>query len=101
MPIPITPTTPPKNGPFGGQPWWVQAIAWLGIPGVLVLYLVYSGVENVPAIRRSAERNTDEILRNREMIQALTQQSQINTRILQRICANTGKTDDERQRCFD
>jgi hypothetical protein len=83
------------------MPWWVRAIAIIGIPGVLVIYLVYIGAQEVPAIRRSAERNGEEVLQNRELIRQHGLQLDSMYRMMQRLCSNTARSEEERGRCFD
>ena len=103
MPGPITsPLSRPHNGgDWASMPWWVRAIAVIGVPGVLTLYLVYSGVQEVPATRRASELAVQEILRNREIMREHEVRDQANFRLLQRICSNTARNADERDRCFD
>ena len=83
------------------MPWWVRAIAVIGVPGVLTLYLVYSGVQELPQTRRLGEQTLQEVLRNREMLREHEIREQTTYRLLQRICTNTAKTPDERNSCFD
>jgi len=84
-----------------GMPWWVRAIAIIGIPGVLAIYLVYVGAQELPSIRRAAEQTEREVVANREVIRGLITQTDALQRTVQRICYNTAKTDAERDRCFD
>jgi hypothetical protein len=92
----------PSNGTdWSAMPWWVRAIAVIGVPGVLVLYLVYSGVQELPATRRASEQAVTEVLQNREMLREHRLESQATFRLLQRICTNTARTQDERNSCFD
>lgn len=84
-----------------GMPWWVRAVAIIGIPGMLAIYLVYIGAQELPSIRRAAEQSEKEVLRNREVISSLATQVEALGRQVQRICYNTAKTDAERDRCFD
>lgn len=83
------------------MPWWVRAVAIIGIPGMLAIYLVYIGAQELPSIRRAAEQSEKEVLRNREVISSLATQVEALGRQVQRICYNTAKTDAERDRCFD
>jgi hypothetical protein len=95
------PRRPHNGSDWTSMPWWVRAIAVIGVPGVLTLYLVYSGVQEVPATRRASEQAVQEILRNREIMREHEIREQSNFRLLQRICINTAKTQDERNSCFD
>jgi hypothetical protein len=83
------------------MPWWVRAVAIIGIPGMLATYLVYIGAQEIPTIRRSMEQAQLEVMRNREVLIRMEVRMDVVLRQLQRICYATAKTDSDRDRCFD
>lgn len=89
-----------RNG-NGVLPWWVRAIAVVGIPGALALYLVYVGAQLAPRILATAEAAHSESIRTRELLREHIQSEEQMYRLLQRICSNAARGDDDRQRCFD
>jgi hypothetical protein len=96
-----------SRGDSGGDPWlsgvppWVKAVAVVGIPGVIALFLVYQVASQLPKLEErqvAIEKSLD------QQSQAVKQESvkmDQMFRTLQRICSNTAKTDEDRQRCFD
>jgi hypothetical protein len=91
---------PPANGTLS-LPLWARVIALVGIPGAIALFLVYMGAQTLPSIQtelqtlRIAYEKTQDT--QREMV---AKQLEI-IRLLQRVCTNTAKTDQERAKCFD
>lgn len=84
-----------------GVPAWVKAVAVVGIPGVIALFLVYQVASQLPKIeeRQAAiEKSLDD---ERESVKAQSAKMDQMFRTLQRICSNTARTEDDRQRCFD
>jgi hypothetical protein len=84
-----------------GVPSWVKAVAVVGIPGVIALFLVYQVASQLPKIeeRQAAiEKSLDD---QRESARQQSAKMDQMFRTLQRICSNTAKTADDRQRCFD
>jgi hypothetical protein len=98
---PLEPLSEATRDFASSMPWWVRAVAIIGIPGVLVIYLVWMGAQEVPSIRRITEQNGAETIRSREMIREQSIQIERTYRMIQRVCSNTAKTDEERLRCFD
>ena len=82
-------------------PQWVKAIAVIGVPGAIALYLVWMGGQILPRVQQEIILNREESNKTQDMLREhLTQQSE-NYRLLMRICANTAKTPLERGQCFD
>jgi hypothetical protein len=84
-----------------GVPSWVKAVAVVGIPGVIALFLVYQVASQLPKIeeRQAAiEKSLDD---EREAVKAQSAKMDQMFRTLQRICSNTAKTGEDGQRCFD
>lgn len=92
----------PRDGStLAGLPAWVRAVAIIGVPSAIALFLVWMGATEIPRIRQIAEANRvndEQILRNQAAI--LSSEEQL-LRVTQRVCSQTARTDDERTRCFD
>lgn|SRR5678816_989976 len=86
---------------LAGVPSWVKAIAVVGIPGAIALFLVYQVASQLPKIEERQASIEKQLEQQREAIKAETVRMEQVYRQLQRICSNTAKTDDDRQRCFD
>ena len=82
-------------------PIWVRALGVIGIPGAIAVFLVWIFAQDVPRISRLVEANTTELDAQRELLKAQQIKTDETFRLLQRICNNTAKTEEERQRCFD
>lgn len=71
----------------GGAPWWVKALATVGVPSTIALYLVWSMVNGVTlgitAHATAAERS-----------------SNIMVNMLIQNCINGSDTRDEEEACF-
>jgi hypothetical protein len=92
---------PADDGAFAGLPLWSRVAAMVGIPGTIAFFLVWVGAQSLPAIKTDLAAYHAEAERNHQLyVQALVQQAE-TYRLLQRICSNVSKTDEERQRCFD
>lgn len=91
-----------RNGSWAEQlPPWGRAIAVVGIPGVIAIFLVWTVASDLPSIARNVETVRIEVLANREMLKQQNIRTEATFRLLQRICSNTAKDQYERQRCFD
>ena len=96
------PVPPATNG----RDWtslrsWSQAIGIIGIPGAIAIFLVYVGATEIPKIARQQEQLQTAVNDNRARLAELNVIADDLMRHLQRICSNTAKDDDARQRCFD
>jgi len=89
------------NGHTGVIKAWTQAIAIIGIPGAIAVYLVYMGSTELPNIRRQNETIIQEMRQTRERTEELIKLTNVMISIGQRICWNAAKDDNARQRCFD
>ena len=82
-------------------PVWGRVLALIGIPGAIAVFLVWQGASELPRLTRQQAELTAELTR----LQSQLQQAQVTIgqqrRLLQRICINTSKSDEERERCFD
>ncbi len=91
-------TGPSPEAPL---PLWLQAIKTLGTTGAIAVFLVWVGSNELPKITRQTEVNAQSIVQMQEQIRQQTEMIAANFRMLQRLCANTAKTEDERTRCFE
>jgi hypothetical protein len=91
----------PAPTAFEGLPVWMRGAAIIGIPGVIAFFLVWVFAQSVPKIQAEIESFRLEAEKTRGVLQMQATQTEQVYRILQRICANAAKSDDERSRCFD
>lgn len=82
-------------------PAWLKAIVTLGVPGAIAVFLVWVGSQELPRLNRQSVVTHETVMQLKEDTRLVIEQLQTNYRMLQRLCANTAKTDDERSRCFD
>jgi hypothetical protein len=82
-------------------PWWVRAIAVIGIPGAIAVYLVFVGATEIPKIKTEITATRVEVLTLQKLMYEHIEQDAALHRMLQRICSNTAKNEDAKQRCFD
>lgn len=87
-------------GLLTGVPTWMKAAAYLGVPTLISLFLVWQEALRLPKIE-------DSITKLEQMLELQVQQGALRDakqdqilRTLQGICVNTAKTDDDRRRCF-
>ena len=89
------------GGAFAGLPIWARILATVGIPGAIAFFLVWIGAQTLPAIQAELTSYRTQVERNHQLYQQQATQAEQTYRLLQRICSNVAKTDEERQRCFD
>lgn len=82
-------------------PVWLKAIVTLGVPGAIAIFLVWVGSQELPRLNQQAMLTHAEVMQLKDHMRSVLDQMQTNYRMLQRLCSNTAKTDDERTRCFD
>jgi hypothetical protein len=89
----------------GGMPSWanilLRTVGLVGVPSVIALFLVYQNSLWGPRLQALAEDTRTDIAQVRKMQDQQAIKNDQIYRLLQRICSNTAKTADERQRCFD
>src|SRR5262245_61956361 len=88
-------------GPFTGLPAWARVVALVGIPGAIALFTVWIGFSTLPKLEAELIAMRLESERNRLAVQQQVTQGEQMYRLMQRICSNSAKNDDERNRCFD
>lgn len=92
----------PQNGNVTvSLPLWLQAIKTLGTTGAIAVFLVWVGSNELPKIARQTVINAEAIARLHDMVRQQEEHSAALLRLLQRVCANTAKTENERLKCFD
>jgi len=87
----------------GGPSWstMIRAVGLIGVPSVIAMWLVYQGSLWSPKIYAETVEVHQTQAQERQLIdQQIAKEDQIY-RLLQRICSNTARTPDDRQRCFD
>jgi hypothetical protein len=82
-------------------PIWLKGIVTLGVPGAIAIYLVWVGSNELPRLNRQTMLTHEEVVRLKESAHEQMEQLRSNYRMLQRLCSNTSKNDDERSRCFE
>lgn len=82
-------------------PMWARAIAIIGIPGAIAVYLVWFGSNEIPRISEQQRTTNQEIVNVRELLSDQREDAAALFRMMQRICSNVARNDDERNRCFD
>lgn len=90
-----------RRSPLGDLPWWVRAIAIIGVPSAIAVFLVYVGAMEVPKIKAEQIATKVEVVENQRLLALQAEQNAAIYRMLVRVCSNTSHTEDERQRCFE
>jgi len=80
-----------------GMPWWLKAIYTLGIPSALATYLVYFLVTTVIGNQRKMEENLN--LLSADYAYTVKSMQKLEF-LMERICSNTTKNQQERNNCF-
>jgi hypothetical protein len=86
---------------FAGLPLWSRVVAMVGIPGAIAFFLVWMGAQTLPQIQADMNAFRVGLERQHALYEQQVRSSEETFRLLQRICSNSAKTDEERQRCFD
>jgi hypothetical protein len=96
---------PNGNGGLSQLPGWLRGVTLLvvqfGIPGVIALFLVYVGAQQIPRIGAIVEATNTRVAELEKQLAASDARQAELYRMLQRICSNTARHEDERGRCFD
>lgn len=90
----------------------VRAIRDLGIPGVIAIFLVWTGAKTVPALQSAVEALRDEHVATRETIRAEQQQNRdlvrnliaredLRLRLMRKICLKLATDQRERDSCYE
>ena len=84
-----------------GLPQWARVVALVGVPSAIAMGLVYALATFATGGLMELHQQLD--VHARVMIlhdEEAKRGTEAITRVLYRICLNTAKTDDERQRCI-
>lgn len=88
-------------GGHGGIPPWAKGIATIGTTAAIALILVYALTKQLPdLVARQSAIETALIVHQKSADQQTAMLSQV-LRVMQRVCSNTARNEEERQRCFD
>ena len=106
-PLHMGPERRAKQGRLDGQPWQVRAIAFVGIPGAIALFLVYALVQQIEghqtahdqALKDHAEAAT--ISAAADMVYRASQERQAQRLVdlMQKICVRVSKTNADQEAC--
>jgi hypothetical protein len=80
---------------------WARVVGLVGIPGTIALFAVWVGSQSIPKMQTEIS-----VLREAIQLQTVAQQQLVvkaeeHTRLLQKICSASFKSEEEKQRCFD
>jgi hypothetical protein len=92
------------NGAFNGMPWWVRAIALIGLPGVAAGWLIYFLTTHVDASHVAQEKAVtsiaSEIAIHAKDTVHMIQQLELLKHVAQAACVNDADTQQERMACL-
>ena len=96
------------NDIFGGMPWWVKAIAVVGIPSLISVGVVYTNeyrlainvASNGKAITELQSLTSEHDRKVRESFTILEIQGKENEKLLRMICMGVQKTEEAKQGCW-
>lgn len=89
------------DGFLAELPVWVRAVAVVGIPGAIAFFLVWIGANTIPKMQQEITILQQQHALMQQLESQRDQRAEDLYRLMQRICANTAKDNQERQRCFD
>lgn len=91
-----------------GMPMWVKAtvavsraVVTLGVSSAIAIFLVWMLASDLPRLSREVAANTARLDQLQRALEDQKVRQDATFRLLQRICANTAKTETAGQRCFD
>lgn len=92
-----------------GMPWWVRAIAYIGVPSAMAIYLVYFLANNVSAQQTNISTAlATHVLESRvaaEQLKVLEQEHRTSNthveRLLEILCLQGAKTTTDRRDCVN
>lgn len=107
----VLPPSPNGNGRdvFAGMPWWVRAIALVGVPALISMGLVFYGSLNIAGnvtanghavamLAQDAQLHDQRVMSRFEQLQ---RSADTQTRILRSICQSVARTDLQREKCTE
>lgn len=81
-------------------PVWVRALAIVGVPSGIAVFLVWIGAQDLPRIKADIAALRSDVNFNRKLLEDLRAQNSEILQMERRICAAVYR-DDTRSRCFD
>lgn len=89
------------NGLLSGMPGWAKAVAVIGLPGIIALFLVWVGAKSLPAIQRDIIVLNQQQVQIQQLLVEHNRQAERLQSIMQQVCANTANRDPiKEQLCF-
>lgn len=86
------------------MPWWVKAIGFIGVPSAIAIYLVVALVRGiVPALMDGNKLLIEHIGQMNSFVSGQQEIKNQNTdilRVLKTSCANSAKTEMDREKCL-
>lgn len=80
---------------------WARAIAVVGIPGAIAIFLVWIGANEIPKITARTEATYQQTLANRDLLRELNAKQDEQLRLMRWICAGVQQIQDDRRQCFE
>lgn len=90
-----------EDGFLSGIPPWVRAIAVVGIPGAIALWVVWIGSNTLPALQKEMTIMNVQVAHTNELLQQNQQKSESLYLMMQRVCSAAARTDEARAACFE
>lgn len=90
-----------NNGLLAGIPAWIRAIAIVGIPGAIALWVVWIGSQTLPEMTKEMVAVRAELAHTNQLLTESQQRSENLYRMMQRVCSASARTDEVRSACFD
>lgn len=84
-----------------GLPQWIKAVAIIGIPGLISIYLVWLGGQTLPRIEQGLLLLKSDVAKNQELVREIRGKQDEMYRLQLRTCAIAAKTDFQRGQCYD
>ena len=86
---------------LSGFPWWVRAIAVIGIPGAIAGFMVYIMAMSIPSMQKEITVLGQEHIQMQRVVIDQNEQNKRLYGIMQQVCANTSKDSLKERLCFD
>lgn len=90
-----------RRAPSSYLPWWVRTIVIIGPTSAIAIYLVYIVATEVPKLKAEQIAIHAEVAEGNRLLMRHVEQEAAVFRMTQRVCSNTARTEEQRQRCFD
>ena len=98
-----TRTTGAVASVLADQPWWVKTVVWVGVPTAAMGYLLWfvlSGMATrLDHLAATQDQHTKDMTALVTHLQQETQQSWVQLGVMQQICLNTARNEQQRTLC--